>query len=146
MKPLTAGGAGVDGKHLVLTVVHYTQYVAVATYKDIGSLFAYQRQNSTIVMAGMTANVRHHYAMSFATKQLYLGSKMTHIPPIHIAMHCHHGLKSLQRFQHMGTHVAGMPQFVAIGKECVDLWCHHAVRVRKNTYFHNCVSIVFDVG
>ena len=119
----------------------------MTTYKKVGVVvlqyFEYRRR----VMTRVAADVGEEHFESIAGEEVGGRHPIAEVVVVHIAINPAEGFELRELFVYPTSHVARMPQLVAVFKEGIHLLGHGAMSVRKNAYpLHSlaCISARFS--
>ena len=127
------GGTGVDVEEVVVVVVHDFEDVAVAADKDVGTRQSEGALQGWRIVAGPAADVHHEYAEAFDFEEELLFEFIMKGEAVAVAPDGTDGFPGAELVEDAWADVAGVPEFVAVAEEGVDLRGDVAVGVAKDS-------------
>lgn len=125
----------VQGQELVALVVLYLQYMAMPANEQVNWIFAPQallepRYEPRIILARVTADVRHQYVYFLYTEAIELRQAVSDFAAIDIAEHRTGGAELTQGAKHLcRAYIAAMPDLVAAREVLEHPLVEQAVRI-----------------
>ena len=116
VEALYACGSGVEGEHVVVWVVHYSENVAMSANEDFGFYGEDLAKCFCVVFARKTTDVGHEYLDAIDVEFEKFGEVVSDVLSIDVAMHSTKWGKGAEAVDYVErADVASMPYFIAIG-------------------------------
>lgn len=139
MKALETGRARIDGEHSPFRIVHYLEYVGMATNEKIGRELPYPLQSSRIVPPGISSDMGHQNLHALPREAAEKRAFVEETTVVDIAADRHKRLEfpEFSNQIHSPANVARMPQFIHWGKKIPERRIEYAVGIGYETYHHS---------
>ena len=131
MPALDAGGAGVEGHHVVVLVVFDAEDVGVAADEDLGAEALDEGLGAVVIVSGVAADVGHQDGHAAAFEEAVPGVFVVEGVLVAVAVHPDQGFEcgDFAGGFEAAAEVSGVPELVAGGKEVFEGLVEDAVGV-----------------
>ena len=113
--------AWIEMEEMVFVVAHHLEDVAVTGDEEGGVEGVDEVGDAVGVVPWVASDVGHEDAMALSLKHLVLWGLVTYVPSVDVAIDSDGGFEVLEAVKYAGTDVPGMPNFIDLAEERIDL-------------------------